>query len=200
MKIYKNSYLVIMIFLLIAMAGIFFSITKTVGHSVNINDVVEKISESGDNCTFLQTEHIVSGVSMVPVLNPSDEILAFEGYYNCNSVERGDIVLVGFDWRDKPLVKFARGLPGDAFGLKQVEDKFNILINGEVLVNSEGDAYVIDSKKADLISLYIGDYDGVIPVNTYLIMGNDPRGTYDSTKFGLIGQSSLIAKVHSEKN
>ena len=46
-----------------------------------------------------------------------------------------------------------------------------------------------------MISLYIKDYKGIIPPDTYLILGDNPFGTYDSTRFGLIDKSNIVGKV-----
>ena len=46
-----------------------------------------------------------------------------------------------------------------------------------------------------MLALYIKNYKGIIPARSYLILGNLPEGSVDSTRFGLIDQSALIGKV-----
>jgi len=38
-------------------------------------------------------------------------------------------------------------------------------------------------------------YKGVIPENTYLLLGNRVSGSVDSTTFGLVDKSGIVAKV-----
>jgi type IV secretory pathway protease TraF len=46
-----------------------------------------------------------------------------------------------------------------------------------------------------MLSLYEKDYKGVIPKNAYLLLGNRISGSVDSTTFGLVEKSDIIAKV-----
>jgi type IV secretory pathway protease TraF len=46
-----------------------------------------------------------------------------------------------------------------------------------------------------MLSLYEKDYKGVIPENAYLLLGNLIFGSLDSTHFGLIDKSGIVAKV-----
>ena len=76
-----------------------------------------------------------------------------------------------------------------------MKNGWQILVNGKVLKNSEGKAYLLNEQRKKILSLYEKDYNGVIPENAYLVLGNLPEGSMDSTRFGLIGKSSIIAKV-----
>ena len=46
-----------------------------------------------------------------------------------------------------------------------------------------------------LLALYEKDYQGVIPAGAFLILGNAPGGSLDSTQFGLVSQEDLEGKV-----
>jgi len=46
-----------------------------------------------------------------------------------------------------------------------------------------------------MLSLYERDYKGVIPENAYLLLGNRASGSVDSTTFGLVDKSGIVAKV-----
>lgn len=49
--------------------------------------------------------------------------------------------------------------------------------------------------KDKLLQLYENSFKGIIPENTYIILGNQPEGTLDSTRFGLVDKSGIIGKV-----
>ena len=62
--------------------------------------------------------------------------------------------------------------------------------------NSEGIPYLVSGKKYEMLALYEPGYavNGVNE-NTYLILGEIPSGTVDSTRFGFISGSEIIAKA-----
>lgn len=137
----------------------------------------------------------VRGNSLSPLITSGQEIEALFKYYDCNSIKRDDIVLVNYAGNDNFLIKIIRGLPGDNFELKERNDGWNIFINGEVLKNSEGQEYLIFEKGYQMLSLYERDYNNKVPKAAYLVLGNKPSGSLDSTRFGLIDKSNIVAKV-----
>ncbi|MEK7212166.1 MAG: S26 family signal peptidase [Patescibacteria group bacterium] len=58
-----------------------------------------------------------------------------------------------------------------------------------------GKPYLVGDSSYRMLSLYINDYKGQIPVNAYLLLGDNPGGSYDSTAFGLVGRSDILGKV-----
>ena len=148
---------------------------------------------------FCKTEKqikYIRGHSMEPVFAPEQEISAIYGYYACHKVERGDIVLAQVSNNENPIVKSVKMIPGDKFHVeKNGEERWNIIVNGEILKNSEGSAYRLDEKKALLLESYEKQYGGLVPEGKYYIMGNNPAGSADSTRFGFISHSQILAKV-----
>ncbi|RKZ32841.1 signal peptidase I [bacterium] len=140
-------------------------------------------------------ERIIRGRSMMPLLQPGQTIQALFGYYEHYPIQRDDVVLVRYAGNKNPLIKIVKGIPGDSLALAYSKSGWNIIVNGEPLLNSEGKKYNISGKGYKMLSLYVRDYNGVIPKNTYLILGNDPTGSLDATRFGLISKSNIIAKV-----
>ncbi|MDZ4221864.1 MAG: S26 family signal peptidase, partial [Patescibacteria group bacterium] len=96
------------------------------------------------------------------------------------------------------LVKSVKAIPGDRLGLAEQPGGSHILVNGEILVNSEGEPYLLPEHKAAMIGLYIRDYAGVIPDGAYLVLGNLVRGSTDSTIFGLVDAGRIKGKVLTE--
>jgi|GEM_PF-6965019 len=46
-----------------------------------------------------------------------------------------------------------------------------------------------------MLGLYIRDYDGAIPPNTFLVLGENASGTDDSSRYGLVDISDIVGKV-----
>ena len=134
----------------------------------------------------------VHGTSLVPLLKDGAEIIGHVG--DCGHfLQRGDLVLVHYAVkRLDPLVKVIFGIPGDTFGFKETKDGWNLLINGAVAKNSTGMPYVLSVRGHNMLSLYEHDYHGIIPTDAYLIFGDNPFGSIDSTVFGLVGRSDII--------
>jgi type IV secretory pathway protease TraF len=53
----------------------------------------------------------------------------------------------------------------------------------------------LDERGYRVLSLYEKDYKGIIPEDAYLILGNLPQGSLDSSHFGLVGKKDILGKV-----
>ncbi len=105
--------------------------------------------------------------------------------------KHGDVVLFQSDSSRVPLIKALRGLPGDKFSVSDGK----IVINGTGATNSAGEPYRLSPPHAAMIALYVHDDHGIIPPDSFLVMGENPAGSLDSSRFGLIPQSAIIGKV-----
>ncbi len=126
-------------------------------------------------------EAIVQGSSMEPIINPGDIIKYTK---NFTTLEREDIVLYNFSGSNNLILKRVKAIPNDTF---RYGDNI-IYINGVELRNSMGELYKINSKMLDL---YANSYP-ILPEDTYLILGESPDGTLDSSQFGLVHKSDII--------
>ena len=134
----------------------------------------------------------IRGTSMARHIKDGAVVTIKQGAAECIfPAAHGDAVLFQADSAHIPLIKFLRGLPGDTFSINYGQ----ILINGHVAENSEGVAYQLSDPRAAMIGLYAHDYGGIIPPEMYLVMGENPTGTTDSSRFGLIGRDQIIGKV-----
>lgn len=147
------------------------------------------------DCTVKEVETTVMGESLRGLIESGSKIKVLENYYSCQKVEREDIIAYRYGGSTEPLIKIVKAVPGDKFSLKKSDSGWNIMVNGKVVVNSEKKPYNIGDAGYRMISLYVKDYEGVIPDDAYLILGNDPAGSLDSTIFGLAGKSDFIGKV-----
>jgi signal peptidase I len=177
---------IIAVLLLINLINLCFWLNKK--DNLIINDVFK-------DCVFKIEEKIVSGTSLSGVLEPGTKIKILYNYYQCHEAQRGDIVVFQPDPEMNPVVKIIKGLPGDSLSLSGDGKNWNILVNGEILKTSTGDAYQVNDNAFQMLSLYIRDYQGKIPPKAHLLLGNAISGSSDSTKYGLIDISDIIGKV-----
>jgi signal peptidase I len=154
-----------------------------------------QIASNAGGCRVKRERVTVQGGSMEGIFSAGDEVLALHNYYHCNPVGRDDAVLFTFSGNAYPLLKVIRAVPGDSFALAAAPEGTHIVINGQPLRNAQGRLYTLNEKRARLLGLYVHDYKGVIPKDAYLILGNVNGGSMDSTQFGLVSRSSIIAKV-----
>jgi signal peptidase I len=149
------------------------------------------------NCSIKIEEKIVRGNSLEPLIKNGETIEVLFGYYDCHSIQRNDIVLYSYSGNKNPIIKIIKGIPGDKFSLKKTNNGWYILINGEILKNSQNQPYIFDEQGYKILSLYEKDYKGIIPEDAYLILGNLPQGSVDSSHFGLVGKKRYFGESES---
>ena len=139
---------------------------------------------------------IVRGQSLDPLIPEGAEVkIAFDSESKVG-IQKDDVVAVRIGNAEDPLIKIVRGMPGAKLALKKVsESTWNILVDDKVVRNSEGKPYMVGDSGYRMLSLYINDYKGVIPANAYLLLGDRPSGSRDSTAFGLVDRSDILGKV-----
>jgi len=155
------------------------------------------ILETSERCTTKTEERIVRGDSLSPLINPGDTVKILFDYYDCHKIKREDVVAYSYAGNENPIIKIVKGIPGDKFSLvKSSNDSdWNILINRQIVKNSQDQPYLIGQSGYRMLSLYERDYKGIIPENAYLLLGNKAFGSLDSTRFGLIDKSDILGKV-----
>jgi len=148
------------------------------------------------DCVTSVEERTVRGSSMTGLLYDGDVVSVQFGYYGCNDPKTGDVALVRFAGDSNPLVKVIKATPGDSFSLpRDISCGWNVIVNGQAVRNYQGEKYCISSAGYRMLSLYVQSYNGVIPQDAYLVLGNLVAGSTDSTRFGLTSRGSLLGKV-----
>jgi signal peptidase I len=185
---------IFLIFLIVVIAAvlvlILFGKTKEERKTITTQSI-----EKSQNCPIKIEEKIVRGNSLEPLIKDGETIEVFFGYYSCRPIQRNDIVLYSYAGNKNPIIKIIKGIPGDKFSLKKTNNGWYILINGEILKNSQNQPYILDERGYRVLSLYEKDYKGIIPEDAYLILGNLPQGSLDSSHFGLVGKKDILGKV-----
>lgn len=140
----------------------------------------------------------VTGNSLSGVVESGENLKIFVGIYDCNEVKREDIVVYHFSGSPIPLVKLVKGLPNDTFKIECIDNKCYININGNKVRNFSGGLYYIVEKESSLLKYYEKSFRGIIPEDTFMILGSH-NGTVDSSKFGLISKKDLLGKAELMK-
>lgn len=149
-------------------------------------------------CSIKTEKRIVRGDSLDSLIEEGQTVKVLLGYYNCNEIQRNDIVLYRYSGNETPLIKIVSGISGDSFKLVEKEaGNWNILINGKVLKTFNGESYLISNERYKMLALYERDYKGKIPKGSYLLLGNLPYGSLDSTIFGFVSEKDILGKVEN---
>jgi len=149
---------------------------------------------------FLIQAFYIPSESMFPTLKTNDRVLVNKLAYRFSDVERGDIIVFhappGAATNGvKDLIKRVVGLPGD-----KIEGRDGIVyINGrpldepylrpEVRSTTFGPKTVPESGTCDTEHPENGD------APCYFMMGDNRQGSRDSTKFGPIGEDSIVGRA-----
>lgn len=193
MKHKNRTVVVVLLFALVLLATVLFF--DDIGN--NKERSLKKIYDR--TCITGIEAKIVRGTSLSGLINEGATVKIFFGYYNCNEVRRGDIVVYNYSGDPNPIIKIAKGLPGDEFHLQKSAGGWNLVINDEIIKNSQNQIYTFSEQGHKMLSLYENDYKAVIPVDAYLLLGNLASGSLDSTRFGLVGKTDILGKVELAK-
>ncbi len=166
------------------------------------NGIDSEESSLVENCPVIEEEKTVRGNSLTGLLEDGETVSVLIGYYDCNEIEREDLILYSYAGSDAPLIKIIRGVPGDRFELREANGDsdengkvWHIIIGGEILTNSNGESYILNERGYGMLSLYEESYEGIIPEDSYLILGNLTSGSMDSSRFGLVHRDDMLGKV-----
>jgi len=183
-----QRYLILLIFL--SLSVLFFLNREAI--KFNPEERVNNYYSSDNKFEFFK----VRGDSLAPLINSGETIKLVYNYYNFNPVNRGDIIVYKYNGNDAPIIKIVKAIPGDSWQLEKNNqlNSYQIKVNGLALKNSQNEFYKIPASDIHMLRLYVENHP-TIPQNTYLILGNQPSGSLDSTKFGLISKNDILGKV-----
>lgn len=151
------------------------------------NTVLASASSSSQKCVPKIEKVIVNGTSMSPLLKDKQEVELNLNHYLCHPIKTGDIIVFESPGRPHRIIKTVFGIPKDKFEYKNNR----IYINGKIIKNSGNKEYVLESK---MLKLYSESYP-TIPEDSYLVMGDEPSGSFDASKVGFIHRQQIVGKV-----
>jgi len=137
----------------------------------------------------------VVGNSLTPVILDGSTVRVEIGRDCFEKLARGDVVLFVSGALEIPIAKKVVGLPGDRW---TVSNAGTIVVNGRRVKNSVGKIYRLNAERTRMLQIYEESYSGVIPENSYLLMGESISGSLDSSRLGLIHIQDIIGRVVGE--
>ncbi len=131
---------------------------------------------------------IVRGHSMLPLIEPGEEIVLLKGYYRCYEPKIEEIVAYDYAGNEAPLIKIIKATFRDEVKIKEKR----LWINSEVMKNSRGEEYLFSPCEVRILSLYIKNKH--LPEKCYLIFGDNVRDSLDSRRFGAVSRNDMPGK------
>lgn len=152
----------------------------------------EKLSiEEADLSCVISETRTVRGESMKGILKNGERVKVLLGYFECNPVERDQVVVLEFKTREgESFVKRVRAKGGDRLEFFDGQAK----VNGEILKNSTGESYRFSSQSQQLLSLPLRD--GKIQEGYFLVLSEEvgPEA-FDSRQYGYVELEHLKGRV-----
>ncbi len=161
--------------------------------AVDVASVTSSLFVSQDTCPVQVGRVTVHGNSLSGFITPGQVVEALIGYYACHNPQRGDIVV--YLYGNEPIIKIIKAVPGDIVSLKKAGGSWNIVVNGALLQTTVGIPYAINNEVFNMFSRYVAEVNGIIPPDIYMILGNLPAGSVDSTYFGFVRKQDLVGKI-----
>lgn len=125
----------------------------------------------------------VSGNSMSPALMAGDKVIA-QDVQNETVLKKGDLVIIEFSHRKRPMVKRVAAVAGDKIEFREGA----LMVNGQTLRK-------IDPEKWKSTMSQIAHYDNSVPKNNILVLGDNAENSRDSARLGLISMDQVTGKV-----
>lgn len=136
----------------------------------------------------------VQGDSLEGIISSGASVHIYEGFYDCNEVQRGDVVAYNYAGNKNPIIKIIYAIPGDYWFVSERSTGTTVYINNVKAIARNGSEFIFLGKRSDMLSLYAREYP-IIPPRTYLLFGTIQTGSLDSSRFGLVDQKDIIGKV-----
>lgn len=127
---------------------------------------------------FVAQRTVVDGSSMEPTLSNEDNLIVDKITYRFKDPERFDIIVFPFQYKENTYyIKRIIGLPGETV---QIDEKGNIYIDGEILVESYG-REIIQPENIGRASepITLGD-------DEYFVLGDNRNNSSDS-RYEVVG-------------
>jgi signal peptidase I len=122
----------------------------------------------------------VFNISMLPTIQPGDQIIVSKIAYKSNTPQRGDIIVFYSTRHNEDLIKRVIAVPGDIVEIKGG----NVFIN-HVKLN---EPYIYEAPR------YIV-YEYVVPENNYFVLGDDRNNSDDSHNGWTVPLKAIVGKA-----
>lgn len=167
----------------------------------SLEDISNEVIKNNCDANIREESYEIKDSSLIDFFKSGNKVKVLLNYYQCNQIERGDIVLYKENSQSEPIIKMVKGIPGDLFGMQGDGIGWNILINNEIIATSQGDLHQVNVKDGDVLIEYFQSLSSdkyaipTIPSKEYLLIENIASGGIENTPFSLANFSSIIGKV-----
>jgi signal peptidase I len=143
--------------------------------------------------SFIFTNYVVEGESMMPTLQNSNRLIVNKIVYHISEPKRYDIVIFHAT-PTEDYVKRVIGLPGD-----KIEYKNDVLyVNGKKVPEPYLNPYKSKLTSGDLtqnFTLKKETGSTTVPKGKLFVMGDNRRNSVDSRIFGFVDMTKVVGKV-----
>ncbi|MBM7586466.1 signal peptidase I [Bacillus pakistanensis] len=144
--------------------------------------------------TFLFSNYVVEGESMMPTLKDGNKLVVNKIGYQMGDLHRFDVIVFHAN-ESEDYVKRVIGLPGDKVEYKDDE----LYINGK----KQSESYLERYKKEFPGDKLTGDFtleeltgEKTVPEGKVFVLGDNRRSSMDSRYFGFIDEEQVVGKVN----
>lgn len=171
-------------------AGLFiFSIVLIFVFSKEVK--TKEIETAADLSCVTEEKHTIRGSSMAPALKDGEEVTGLRGYFECNSLEKNQIVILEFKTREgESFVKRVVGKGGDSVEFLNGQAK----LNGEILKSSNGEPHQFSKRSQGLLSIPLRD--GKIQEGYFFVLSEETQqNAFDSRQYGYVEDEHIKGLV-----
>lgn len=152
-------------------------------------------------CVYATRNNTMETSELGHVLTKGETYKVLMGYYRCNEVSRGDLVLYQFSDEILPVIRIVRGIPNDQIETREVsKGLWEIHVNSTPAPGPDGgDFQLTELASPPLLNTLMKSRDGILKDDEYLLMTLLPPGSDDSLRLGPAPKSRLRGKVLARK-
>lgn len=159
---------------------------------------VRRENENGksafDASCVTQEERAIRGNSMFLSFKDGGKAKTFSGYFECNPVKEGQLVVLAFKTREEEFVKRIAAQPGDTL----VFEGENGTVNGAVLKNPDGQEYKFSEQSKKFLTIPL--MEGKIPEGRWMALSDEVGpSAFDSRQYGFVEREHLKGLVIQNK-
>lgn len=131
--------------------------------------------------------YTIEGSSMAPLVQPGDKVETMPPQCLGRDIQDGDVIVFTNSAVRTAVIKRVIARGADRFAVKDG----TVLVNGKKVTTADGREFHLSDGRLGMIRVYESGYNGVVPATAYLVMGEQPGGTTDSTRFGMVDLSDI---------
>ncbi|MBK9039563.1 MAG: hypothetical protein IPL83_10420 [Bdellovibrionales bacterium] len=148
-------------------------------------------------CIYTTKNDTMGTSELGHILTKGQTYKVLMGYYRCNEVSRGDLVLYQFSDEILPVIRIVRGIPNDQIETREVSTGlWEIRVNSNPIPGPDGgDFQLTELASPPLLNTLMKSRNGILKNDEYLLMTLLPPGSDDSLRLGPAPKSRLRGKV-----